>query len=75
MIVCDLCGLAKECLQKEIEGREYDICEACWRPIEEKLKGKGRAKRRRDTVILPPASPEPQEPPFRPDLPPKIIAA
>jgi len=25
MILCDLCGESKECLQKEIEGKEYDI--------------------------------------------------
>ena len=45
MILCDLCGEAKECLQKEIEGKEYDLCTDCWRPLAEKLKGKGRAKR------------------------------
>ncbi len=26
MITCDLCGKARDCLQKEIEGKEYDIC-------------------------------------------------
>jgi hypothetical protein len=26
MITCDLCGEAKDCFQKEIEGKEYDIC-------------------------------------------------
>ena len=26
MIICDLCGEAKDCLQKEIAGKEYDIC-------------------------------------------------
>ena len=25
MIICDLCGEAKDCLQREIEGKEYDI--------------------------------------------------
>jgi len=30
MIVCDLCGEVKDCLQKEIEGKEYDICAECW---------------------------------------------
>ena len=48
MILCDLCGQAKECRQKEIDGREFDICADCWRPFEEKLKGKGRVKT--DTV-------------------------
>lgn len=26
MIICDLCGETKDCLQREIEGKEYDIC-------------------------------------------------
>ena len=46
MILCDLCGQARECLQKEIDGKEFDICGDCWRPLEEKLKGKGRVKRK-----------------------------
>lgn len=54
MIICDLCGSARECLQKEIEGKEYDICSECWNPLSEKLKGKGRAKKSRETVFLPP---------------------
>ena len=52
MIICDFCGEPKDCLQKEIEGREYDICFKCWNPFAQKLRGKGRAKNR-DTVILP----------------------
>lgn len=74
MIVCDLCGEAKECLQKEIEVKEYDICADCWRPIAEKLKGKGRVKKVRETVFLPP-TPErqPEEPRPMPDRPPKIF--
>ena len=53
MILCDLCGNQKECFKKEIDGREFDICTDCWRPLEEKLKGKGRQKRKRETVFLP----------------------
>ncbi len=53
MIICDLCGKAKECLQKEIDGKEYDICSECWNPLEQKLKGKGRAINR-EIVFLPP---------------------
>ena len=53
MIICDLCGLTKNCLQKEIEGKEYDICVDCWAPLAEKLGGKGRTKNR-ETVFLPP---------------------
>lgn len=74
MILCDLCGEAKECLLKEIEGREYDVCKQCWQPIEAKLRGKGRVRRRTDPVYVPATTPEPTEPPFRPGLPPKIIA-
>ena len=43
MIICDLCGEARDCLQKEIEGKEYDICSECWNPLAQKLSGKGRA--------------------------------
>ena len=63
MIVCDLCGQSKECLQKEIEGKEYDFCSECWNALAEKLKGKGRVNKQRDTVFLTPLTkePEPQE--------------
>lgn len=70
MITCDLCGEAKDCLQKEIEGKEYDICSECWKPLEQKLRGKGRL--RKEIVFLPPPiekeredeeKPEPGEPP------------
>ena len=44
MICCDLCGAAAKCLQKEIEGKVFDICERCWQPLAEKLDGKGRVK-------------------------------
>ena len=74
MILCDLCGQAKECLPREIDGREFDICADCWRLLEEKLKGKGRVKKRREMVFLPPREvPEPEEPQTPPRLPPKII--
>jgi hypothetical protein len=43
MILCDLCGQSKECLQKEIDGKEYDICSECWNPLAEKLKNNGRS--------------------------------
>ena len=52
MITCDLCGKAKDCLQKEIDGKEYDICTECWQPLAQKLEGKGREKRH-ETVFLP----------------------
>ena len=70
MITCDLCGEAKDCLQKEIEGKEYDICSECWRPFEQKLRRKGRVKK--EIVFLHPPTdkerkdeekPGPGEPP------------
>ena len=59
MIVCDLCGQAKDCLQKTIEGKEYDICAECWNPLAEELKRKGRKLKERKTVYLPPLPKEP----------------
>jgi hypothetical protein len=73
MIICDLCGEAKVCLPKEIDGREYDICSACWNVLTQKLQGKGR--RIRETVFLPlPRTPKEreEEPPPLPGEPPKI---
>src|SRR5262249_30322628 len=61
MILCDLCGEAKECLQKEIEGKEYDVCSGCWNPIAEKLKGKGRRKQPDEIILLPSVTMEPPE--------------
>jgi ribosome-binding protein aMBF1 (putative translation factor) len=76
MILCDLCGEAKECLQRVIDGKEFDICADCWRPLEEKLKGKGRAKKTREIVFLPPLTVlerELQDPKPMPGQPPKIF--
>lgn len=53
MITCDLCGNEKNCSQKEIDGREYDICSECWDSLAQRLKGKGRVKLR-EMVLLPP---------------------
>ena len=74
MIICDLCGQVKECLEKQIEGKEYDICSECWNPLAEKLKGKGRTKKEREMVLLPTVTPEPkrEEPKPVPGEPPKI---
>jgi ribosome-binding protein aMBF1 (putative translation factor) len=74
MIVCDLCGQAKECQPKDIEGKEYDICSDCWNPLAEQLKGKGRTKKQRETVFLPSVTLEPkrEEPNPLPGEPPKI---
>jgi hypothetical protein len=51
MILCDLRGQARECLQKEIGGRVFDICADCWRPLQEKLSGKGRVKKEREMIL------------------------
>ena len=75
MIHCDLCDQAKKCQQKEIEGKEYDICSECSNPMAEKLKGKGRTKKERETVFLPPVTPEPKREELKPvpGEPPKIL--
>jgi len=77
MILCDLCGQTKECLQKEIDGKEYDICSDCWNPLAEKLKGKGRAQKSREIVLLPSVvqQREDDEPKPMPGEPPKIWGA
>ena len=41
---CDFCNKIKTCKHKDIEGKEYDVCAACWSGIANKLKGKGREK-------------------------------
>jgi len=73
VIICDLSGKAKECLQQEIEGKEYDICSDCWNPLAQKLAGKGRAKDR-EIVFLPPSikEREHQDPELLPGERPKI---
>ena len=68
MITCDFCGNAKDCLQKEIDGKEYDVCSECWEPLAQKLKEKGRTKLR-EVVLLPPRTikeREDEQPPRRP---------
>ena len=37
MLSCDLCGKTADCLQKEIDGQEFDVCQECWAPLSEKL--------------------------------------
>ena len=71
---CDLCGETKECRQKEIDGKEYDICADCWNPLAEKLSGKGRVKKSRETVLLPPprVKEKEDEPKQMPGEPPTI---
>jgi len=65
-------------LQKEIEGKDYDICSECWNPFAQKLRGKGRVKNR-ETVFLPTPrrnkEREDEEPGPLPGEPPKIWSA
>jgi hypothetical protein len=74
MILCDLRGQAKDCAPKAIEGKEYNICSDCWNPLAEKLKGKGRVEKERETVFLPPLTKEPDPLAAKPTpgTPPKI---
>jgi hypothetical protein len=78
MIICDLCGEPRDCLQREIDGKEYDICSECWNPLAQKLKGKGRQVNR-EIVLLPPPRAveerEDEEPGPLPGEPPKIWGA
>ncbi len=46
MTCCDICGTTAECVQKEIDGKEFDLCGRCWRPLAEKLGGKAREEAR-----------------------------
>ena len=70
---CDLCGQVRECLQKEIDHKEYDVCRECWNALQAKLQSKGRAKESREIILLPPPR-EPDEPEEKPapGEPPKI---
>lgn len=75
---CDLCDESAECVQKTIEGREYDFCMRCWTPLEAKLKDKGRPIVSTTAVALPPPAPRaPEEKPDKPlpGAPPTILGA
>ena len=52
---CDLCDQTRECVQKKIDAKYYDVCLECWQPLEAKLRGKGRATAKEPLeVFLPP---------------------
>ena len=44
MMSCDLCGKPAECLLKEIDGEEFDVCVDCWHPLSDKISSHGRVK-------------------------------
>jgi hypothetical protein len=77
MAVCALCGQTVKCLRKVIEGKEYDICFACWTPLAKKLKGKGRTGKELPIVLIPALPAQPEQPPAKPvpGEPPKIFGS
>ncbi len=71
--MCALCDQVRECIAREIDGQEYNICSECWDALAEKLKGKERRPKHEVLIISPPDVPrdEPDEEPF-PGVPPKV---
>ena len=51
MVVCDVCGQRKECFQRDIEGKVYDICNECWIPIAMRLEGTGKEKHQNPSLV------------------------
>ncbi len=75
MTHCDLCDKPAICLPRQIEGREHEICSPCWNSLAQKLRGKGKPKKEREMVSLPPpltVQTEPKETKPLPGAPPKI---
>lgn len=66
MVFCDLCERAKECSERRIEDKKYDICADCWNALAAKLKDKGRNAKDRPIVLLPASQPA-AEPETRPE--------
>jgi hypothetical protein len=77
---CDFCDQVRDCVPRQIEQMEYDVCADCWKELISKLKGKGRPKKTQRTTasspeVLIPELPAPREPePQFPGKPPEIIA-
>ena len=76
---CDLCNEIRDCAQRVIEDKEYDICSDCWNALIQKLTGKGRAKRAPEIVTVPlpqvTASPDQPKPSPFPGAPPTIYGS
>jgi len=72
MITCDLCGEAKDCLQKQIEGKESISAQDAGSRWNRNFGGKGRV--RKEMVFLPPPAEKEQEDEEKPGPgePPKI---
>jgi hypothetical protein len=73
VIICDLCGKQKDCLLKEIDYREYDICSECWNSLAQKLEGKGKPKNRQIVFLQAPIAERADEDPKPPSVEPPII--
>jgi hypothetical protein len=50
---CDLCGKIRDCVQKIIEQKEYDLCRRCWASLVNKLSGKGRRLGQAEITLMP----------------------
>ena len=44
MLCCELCGEATECVQKQVDGDELNVCDQCWCPPAVVPGGKVEAK-------------------------------
>jgi len=76
---CDMCNEIRDCAQRIIEDKEYDICSDCWNSLIQRLTGKGRAKRPRELISVPPPrvpdSPDEPKPSRFPGAPPTIYGS
>jgi len=66
---CDLCDRVRDCLQKIIGDKEHDICQECWKALEEKLRGKGRETKFGEPLVLLPDTQEPRQKEGEPEFP------
>jgi hypothetical protein len=76
---CDLCNEIRDCAQRILEDKEYDICSECWKSLVEKLEGKGRSKKSSEIIALPsprvPDSPDEPKPSRFPGAPPTVYGS
>jgi hypothetical protein len=76
---CDLCNEIRDCSQRLIEDKEYDICSDCWNSLVQQLQGKGRPKRGNEIIALPqppvPDLPDEPKPSRFPGAPPTVYGS
>ena len=76
---CDLCNEIRDCAQRTIEDKEYDICSDCWNSLIQRLEGKGRVQKSREIIAVPtphvPDSPDEPKPSRFPGAPPTIYGS